>query len=224
MLNKNVKIFMSIIITLGLLVIVYSIFNINYNKIFETFALGILAAATESLPVYINKDIAVSVGYAIDLMAVIILGFPNAIIVAILGMILQIAVDENRNIRTIFNRPYYKTLFNISQISISVFIASLTYKYLGGLSGTFIYPKYIFQAIIAAIVYYFLNNILVTILVSILLNKPFLKTWTKDFSWMITNFFIFSLYRYINGIIFYCIWIYSACCFLYTTYYGKIYV
>lgn len=188
MLNKNVKIFMSIIITLGLLVIAYTILNIDYNKIFETIALGILAAATESLPVYINKDIAVSVGYAIDLMAVIILGFPNAIIVAILGMILQIAVDENKNIRTIFNRPYYKTLFNISQISISVFIASLTYKYLGGVSGAFVYPRYIFQATIAAIVYYFLNNILVTILVSMLLNKPFLKTWTKDFSWMMTNF------------------------------------
>ncbi|AEF16703.1 metal dependent phosphohydrolase [Thermoanaerobacterium xylanolyticum LX-11] len=188
MLNRKVKTFMSIVITLGLLVIVYSILNINYNKIFETVVLGILAAATESLPVYINKDIAVSVGYAIDLMAVIILGFPNAIIVAILGMILQIAVDENKNIRTILNRPYYKTLFNISQISISVFVASLVYKYLGGVSGVFIYPKYIFQAIVAAIVYYFLNNILVTILVSMLVNKPFLKTWTKDFSWMMTNF------------------------------------
>lgn len=188
MLNKRVKIFIGVIATIGLSTILYSVLNIKMDKLLEIIFFGILAAATESLPVYINKDIAVSVGYAIDLMSIIILGFPNATIVAILGMILQIAIDEDRKIKTILNRPYYKTLFNISQISISVFLASLIYKYLGGLSGTFVYPKYIFQAIIAAIVYYFLNNILVTILVSILLNKPFLKTWTKDFSWMITNF------------------------------------
>lgn len=187
MLNNKIKIYISIIVILGVSFILYSITRINYNDYIHIIIFGIIAAMCESLPIYINKDITVSVAFSVDLMAILVYGPFVASLVSFIGLLLQIS-KRNDRYEHIFNKPYYKTLFNISQIALSVGAGGLIYKYLGGLSGTFVYPKYIFQAIIAAIVYYFLNNILVTILVSILLNKPFLKTWTKDFSWMITNF------------------------------------
>ncbi|OXT08764.1 diguanylate cyclase [Thermoanaerobacterium thermosaccharolyticum] len=187
MLNNKIKIYISIIVVLGVSFILYSITRINYNDYIHIIIFGIIAAMCESLPIYINKDITVSVAFSVDLMAILVYGPFAASLVSFIGLLLQIS-KRNDRYEHIFNKPYYKTLFNISQIALSVGAGGLIYKYLGGLSGTFVYPKYIFQAIIAAIVYYFLNNILVTILVSMLLNKPFLKTWTKDFSWMMTNF------------------------------------
>ncbi|WP_434654519.1 HD-GYP domain-containing protein [Thermoanaerobacterium thermosaccharolyticum] len=187
MLNNKIKIYISIIVILGVSFILYSITRINYNDYIHIIIFGIIAAMCESLPIYINKDITVSVAFSVDLMAILVYGPFVASLVSFIGLLLQIS-KRNDRYEHIFNKPYYKTLFNISQIALSVGAGGLIYKYLGGLSGTFVYPKYIFQAIIAAIVYYFLNNILVTILVSFLLNKPFIKTWTKDFSWMLTNF------------------------------------
>lgn len=187
MFNNKLKFYISIIVILGVSFISYSITKISFSDYIHIIIFGVIAAICESLPIYINKDITVSVAFSVDLMAILVYGPFAASLVSFIGLLLQIS-KRNDKYEHIFNKPYYKTLFNISQIAISVGAGGLIYKYLGGVSGVFIYPKYIFQAIVAAIVYYFLNNILVTILVSMLVNKPFLKTWTKDFSWMMTNF------------------------------------
>ncbi|MDN5316068.1 MAG: hypothetical protein PWR08_192 [Thermoanaerobacterium sp.] len=214
MLNNKTKLYIAFITTLGIVLIIYSILNIDNNYIGEVIVFGLIAAITESLPIYINKQVTVSVGYAIDLMALLIFGPYEAVIIGTLGYLLEIVKKRDNSIESVFNKPYYKTLFNISQIALSVGLGGLTYKYLGGRTGTLIYPNYILQAIFAAIAYYFLNNILVTILVSLLLNKSFIKTWLKDFSWMVTNFLFlafigilmastFIAYGYISLVIFF---------------------
>ncbi|MDI3311020.1 MAG: diguanylate cyclase, partial [Thermoanaerobacterium sp.] len=100
MFNKRVKTFIAIIVTIGISIIIYSLFHINIDKLIEILFFGILAAITESLPIYINKDVTVSVGYAVDLMGLFVLGFPNATIVAVIGVMFHMTIDENKNIRT----------------------------------------------------------------------------------------------------------------------------
>lgn len=188
MLNNKAKLYITLVVLTGFSIIVYSLYKINVQKFIEVFIFGILAAITESLPIYINKDVTVSVAYAIDLMAILILGPKGASIIALLGVILQIARDDDKKIKTIFNRPYYKTLFNISQISISVFIGGLAYEYFGGIPGKYVYPNYLYAAIIASTVYYFLNSGIVAVLLSFLMKKSFLSVWLMDFNWAVINF------------------------------------
>jgi len=188
MLNKRVKIYISIIISLGLSFIIYSILNIPINRIVDIILFGFFAVLAESMPIYISKEITVSVAFAVDLMALLIFGPYESALIAGIGTAFQISKYADGRVRHIFNFPYYKTLFNISQIALSVGIGGLIYKYTGGISGTYVYPQHLLSAIFGAIVYYLLNTSIVAILLSFLTNKSLTYVLTKEIKWMIPNF------------------------------------
>jgi putative nucleotidyltransferase with HDIG domain len=188
MLNKRVKIYISIIIIVGLFFIIYSILNVPTNRIVDIILFGFFAALAESMPLYVTKELTVSVAFAVDLMAVLIFGPYEGSLIAAIGVGFQVGKYMDGKIRHIFNFPYYKTLFNISQLALSVGIGGLIYRYTGGVNTNYIYPKYILSALLAAMIYYFLNTIIVAVLVSLLTNRRIKYVLTKDFKWMIPNF------------------------------------
>lgn len=188
MLNKRVKVYISIVIALGLSFLIYSMLKISKDTIPDIILFGLFAALAESMPIYVTKEIAVSVGFAIDLMALLILGPYEAAIVATIGVLFQFGRYPDGKIRHVFNFPYYKTLFNTSELALSVGIAGLVFQYLGGLPGTYIYPQHLFAAILAAVIYYILNAFIVAELVALLINKSLMYILTKDFKWTIPNF------------------------------------
>ena len=188
MLNKRVKIYISIIIIVGLFFIIYSILNVPTNRIVDIILFGFFAALAESMPLYVTKELTVSVAFAVDLMAVLIFGPYEGSLIAAIGVGFQVGKYMDGKIRHIFNFPYYKTLFNISQLALSVGIGGLIYRYTGGVNTNYIYPKYILSALLAAMIYYFLNTIIVAVLASLLTNRRIKYVLTKDFKWMIPNF------------------------------------
>ncbi|MEW9082371.1 HD-GYP domain-containing protein [Caldanaerobacter subterraneus] len=188
MLNKRVKVYISIVIALGLSFLIYSMLKISKDTIPNIILFGLFAALAESMPIYVTKEIAVSVGFAIDLMALLILGPYEAAIVATIGVLFQFGRYPDGKIRHVFNFPYYKTLFNTSELALSVGIAGLVFQYLGGFPGTYIYPQHLFAAILAAVIYYILNAFIVAELVALLINKSLMYILTKDFKWTIPNF------------------------------------
>lgn len=192
MLNKRVKIYISLIITLGLFFIIYSMLKIPSNRIIHIILFGIFSALAESMPIYISKDFGVSVAFAVDLMAILIFGPYGGSLVASLGIILRVGRYADGRIWHIFNMPFYKTLFNVSQLALSVGMGGIIYEYTGGIPGTYIYPQHLLSAILAAIVYYLLNTSIVAILLSFLTNKSLIYVLTKDFKWMIPNFLFLS--------------------------------
>ncbi|WP_172856611.1 HD-GYP domain-containing protein [Thermoanaerobacterium sp. RBIITD] len=213
MLSKKLIFYITFIIIIGISVIIYSIVNINIHYISDILILIIFSAICESLPIYINNNVSVSVAYAVDLMAILLYGPLEGAIIASIGNLLLIR-HVNRKMKCALNTPYYKTLFNISQITISVFLGGFVYKYLGGVPGRYVYPKYLIPAIIASAVYYFSNSGIVAVLLSFLLKKPILSIWTSDFSWTLINFLFlafigilmasaFIAYGYITLVIFF---------------------
>ncbi|MEG6570263.1 HD-GYP domain-containing protein [Thermoanaerobacterium thermosaccharolyticum] len=187
MLSKKLIFYITFIVIIGISVIIYSIVNINIHYISDILILIIFSAICESLPIYINNNVSVSVAYAVDLMAILLYGPLEGAIIASIGNLLLIR-NVNGKMKCALNTPYYKTLFNISQITISVFLGGFVYKYLGGVPGRYVYPKYLIPAIIASAVYYFSNSGIVAVLLSFLLKKPILSIWTSDFSWTLINF------------------------------------
>ncbi|MFV9566971.1 HD-GYP domain-containing protein [Thermoanaerobacter mathranii] len=188
MLNKRVKIYISIIITVGLFFIVYSMLNVPTNRIIDIILFGFFAALAESMPIYITKDVTVSVAFAVDLMALLILGPYEGALIAGIGTAFQISKYADGRVRHIFNFPYYKTLFNMSQIALSVGVGGLIYEYAGGIPRNYIYPHHLLSAILAAIVYYLLNTSVVAILLSFLTDKSLTYIFSKEIKWMVPNF------------------------------------
>lgn len=192
MLNKRVKIYISIIIALGLSFIIYSILNIPINRVIDIILFGFFAALAESMPIYIAKDFSVSVAFAVDLMALLIFGPYQGSLIAAIGMAGRVGRYSDGKTWHIFNMPFYKTLFNVSQLALSVGIAGLIYEYTGGIPGNYIYPQHLLSAIFGAIVYYLLNTSIVAILLSFLTNKSLTYVLTKEIKWMVPNFLFLS--------------------------------
>ncbi|HHW57495.1 MAG TPA: HD-GYP domain-containing protein [Clostridia bacterium] len=188
MLNKRVKIYISIIITLGLFFIIYSMLNVPRNRIVDIILFGFFAILAESMPIHIAKEISVSVAFAVDLMAVLVFGPYEGALIAAIGIAFQIVKDPDGRIKHLFNFPYYKTLFNMAELALSVGIGGLIYKYTGGFPGTYVYPKYLFSAILGAMVYYILNTSIVAVLLSLLTNKSIAYVFSKEIKWMVPNF------------------------------------
>lgn len=192
MLNRKTKVYITLIAIIGMSFIIYSFFKVNADKYIDIIIFGFFAALAESMPIYIAKEVTVSVAFAVDLMAILIFGPYEGALIAAVGNSLQIGRYADGRIRHIFNLTYYKTLFNVSQISLSVGIGGMIYKYLGGIPGQYVYSKYIVAAILAAIVYNLLNTAFMAELLSLLINKSFLSVWVKDFKWTQINFLFLS--------------------------------
>ena len=188
MLNRSVKIYITLIIASGLPFIAYSAFNMPLYMIIDVMIFGCFSALAESMPIYIVKDFAVSVAYAVDLMALFIFGPYGASLVASIGMIGRVGKQADGKVWHVFNMPYYKTLFNISQIALSIGTAGLIYKYTGGAFGTYVYPRYLLPALYAAVTYYILNTAFVALLLSFLMKKPLTYVLTNEIKLAVPDF------------------------------------
>jgi hypothetical protein len=166
--------------------------KIPSNRIIHIILFGIFSALAESMPIYIAKDFSVSVAFAVDLMAILIFGPYGGSLIAVIGTLGRIGRYADGRIWHIFNMPFYKTLFNVSQIALSVGMGGIIYEYTGGIPETYIYPRHLLSAILAAIVYYFLNTSIVAILLSFLTNKSLTSVLTKEIKWMVPNFLFLS--------------------------------
>jgi putative nucleotidyltransferase with HDIG domain len=162
--------------------------NVPRNRIVDIILFGFFAILAESMPIHIAKEISVSVAFAVDLMAVLVFGPYEGALIAAIGIAFQIVKDPDGRIKHLFNFPYYKTLFNMAELALSVGIGGLIYKYTGGFPGTYVYPKYLFSAILGAMVYYILNTSIVAVLLSLLTNKSIAYVFSKEIKWMVPNF------------------------------------
>ncbi|WP_026486000.1 HD-GYP domain-containing protein [Caldanaerobius polysaccharolyticus] len=183
MLNRNSRVYIFLVSMFGVLFIAYSLINVDITKLVNIVLFGALAALAESSPIYISKQVTLSVAFAVDLMAVLLLGPYSGALVAVLGYVLKLDKTDHNKITHIFNRPFYKSLFNISQIALSTGAGGIAYVLLGGIPGKQIVYIYIVPAFIGALIYYMLNSLMISYLVTLLSNKPFLYVWRKDFKW-----------------------------------------
>lgn len=183
MLNKKARLYILFVSVIGILFIFYSLIQLNHMQIVDVILFGALAALAESSPIYISKEVTLSVAFAIDLMAIVLLGPYKGAIVAVLGYIMKVDKVDHNKIIHIFNRPLYKSLFNISQIALSTGAGGIAYVLLGGAVGRQIIPSYLIPAVAGGLVYYILNSFMISYLITLLNEKPFLYVWRKDFKW-----------------------------------------
>lgn len=172
--TKQLKIYLGIIYILALLSFIFS--SIIYRNgdmvgFYDFTAKDILIfiitlAIAESLIIK-YPPIAISTGFAVTTASLIGFGIFGGILVVIFGVAFRV-VKHNGRYNHIFNTPLYKTLFNVSALTISAFISGcIYYKLLGSLYTTnlaIIFIKFILLSFSFLIV----NSIIISNLVYIL--------------------------------------------------------
>ena len=139
-----------------------------------------LAGIAQRNPVTLFRSSAISVGFAVKIAAYVLFGTP----VALWTTIVVVAV----NAYTPKPKPARKVLFNFGQLTISTYVASMTYQLAGGLvpPGGFV-PTMLAVAVSAA-AYFLVNSLLTAGVITLTSESRFFDVWAQNFAWMPLNY------------------------------------
>jgi signal transduction histidine kinase/ActR/RegA family two-component response regulator len=151
------------------------------------FALLILAACLTSLwkvnlPIATTSGSTLSVSYAANLMALLLLGPQSAVIVAAAGVWTQCTYKARHPY------PLYRTVFSTAAEVITMAATGVVYQQLGGPTG----PQDVVgvaKPLVGAIATYFLvNTSLVAAAIALSSSRTFFAVWRDDFLWSGASF------------------------------------
>ncbi len=153
-------------------------FNWEIAKAFVFWSILILVA--ESLRTPLPYGGFVSIGFPVVYATLLIYGPVFSSWIAICGGLASI--QENKKGKA------YRILFNSSQLTISVFLAWLVYKQLGGTIITTVSSGNIIPLGLSALAYFITNSLLVSIVLSLEKRISFIDMWLINFKWLTPNY------------------------------------
>lgn len=182
----KLKAYTLFIIALGMIVLYFGFVNIKPEEISGVIFFIVLGAIAESLTIKLDRNMCVSMGFAIGLAAALIFRFNVISIVAFLSLLLWVEYKEGKLIH-IFNSSAYKRIFNGSAYAISLTLVGLTYNMVTVRYEVLTFLNFNILGIICSVLIYILVSILIyAILMSILENMPITKT-IKENTWLAVN-------------------------------------
>jgi len=189
---RQLKLYISMIIVLGLIFAILLKVNYTIENYGTLILFVILSFIVESLVVPLPGGGAVSLGYAICLSSMIIIGPLGAAICGGIGIMLRIGKPSSEPARHIFNTPFYKTLFNGAQCLLTFGIASLVYYSFGMDVGDRFFYINIIPFILSILTCLFVNTLIVTKLMSMINSQSFFRMFVKNIIWTLPNSFVIA--------------------------------
>ena len=125
-----------------------------------------------------------SVLYAADLMALLLLGLQPAIIVAVAGVLMQCSYKVKKSY------PLYRTLFSAAAEVLTMTATGIVYQQLGG-SLRPLHIAVLAKPLVGAIAAYFIvNTSLVAGAIALTSGRSFFTVWRDDFLWSGASFMV----------------------------------
>lgn len=181
-LPKNFKLFFILVTASATIVLGWNIAHTDWNpeQLFNLLVFGILAIASESLPVALPKGGYVTVSFSVFLSALIL--FPIGVamsVMALSGLLIFGKVASEG--------PLYKRVFNASQFVLSIAAAHGVMSLFNPTSFQ-LDLKSILIYLIAAFVYMAINMTFISIALALILRKSAWSIWINNFRWSVPNF------------------------------------
>src|SRR5581483_118732 len=150
-------------------------------------ALLVLSPLTAAMKVYLplsNGGSTLSVSYAVDFAALLLLGPDQTMVVAAAGAVGQCHLNIKEK------NSAYKTLFSVSSLILTVQGAAFVFRRLGGQFAPMPLEDLTAPLVAAATVYFLLNTLLVASAVALSSRQSIPKTWHNNFLWSAPGYFI----------------------------------
>jgi signal transduction histidine kinase/CheY-like chemotaxis protein len=153
------------------------------------FAFLLIAACVTSawkvtLPIALASGSTLSVSYAANLMALILLGPRAAVCVAVAGAWTQCTFNVQRSY------PAYRTAFSVAAEAITMAATGLAYGWLGGPSGSFAVSALPKPLVGAIATYFVVNTGLVAGAIALSTGRSPWRVWHDDFFWSGSSFMV----------------------------------
>lgn len=177
--SNKLKLCVTTVVILGIAYLIYSVSTASILDMKRAIIFVILAIVAESLLIPTSGESAISVGFAVDLAAILVLGVPEAAWIASIGIMFRMINLHGKRFH-IFNFPIYKTLFNGANILLSAGIAGLCYKVLGGVSGGIDLNNLLLPLIACIVVYVLINETIMSWLMAAITGESFKRSWWSN--------------------------------------------
>jgi len=137
-----------------------------------------------NLPIPLASGSTLSVSYAADLTALLLLGPQQALVISLAGVWAQCAIHVRRRY------PWYRTAFSIAGEALTMTATGVVYQLLGGpLRPVELAP--VSGPLVGAIAtYFFVNTGLIAGAIARTTDRSFLQVWLEDFSWSGASFMV----------------------------------
>ncbi|HEX3026061.1 MAG TPA: HD-GYP domain-containing protein [Clostridia bacterium] len=201
--SKSEKFFLATVISSGMILLLLTTYFCPILDWKDFLFLSILGIITESQAVEFDDANGISITSAIIICA-ILLGNPAVVLwVSAVSVSLAIVKKHGGGFYSIFNIPYYATLFNLSLYVLTASANMAAYYLLG---GTIIQKRYAafsstvhlislnsVPLLISIFTGIFVNTVLVALLMAIRSHESILKIWSSKLLWSIVNLVIVGL-------------------------------
>ena len=135
-----------------------------------------------TLPIALASGSTLSMSYAADLMALLLLGPRQAVVIAVAGVVAQCTVNVKRPY------PLYRTVFSASAEAIAMSATGATYWWFGGAMGSLTFFG-LAKPLVAAITTYFcVNTGFVAGAIGLSSHRSVWIVWRDDFLWSAGSF------------------------------------
>jgi signal transduction histidine kinase/ActR/RegA family two-component response regulator len=135
------------------------------------------SALKVNLPIALASGSTLSVSYAADLMALLLLGPQHAVIIASAGAWTQCTFRVKRRY------PAYRTVFSTAAEALTMAATGVVYVSLGGTTGPFDVTSLIKPLVAAIATYFVVNTGLVAGAIALSTGRSIVKVWRNDFLW-----------------------------------------
>jgi signal transduction histidine kinase/ActR/RegA family two-component response regulator len=137
-----------------------------------------------NLPIATASGSTLSVSYAANLMALLLLGLRPALIIAVAGVLTQCTYKVKKSY------PLYRTLFSATAEVLTMTATGIAYQQLGG-SPVPVHMATLARPLVGAIaVYFVVNTGLVAGAIALTSSRSFFTVWRDDFLWSGASFMV----------------------------------
>ncbi len=182
-----------LVISTATVFLIYLISNYNIDSFSSLLLFTTLSFIAESMAVLLpGGGGAVSVGYAINFAAMVILGPLPAALSSSIGIAFRYVRLSDKKVVHFFNNPLYKNLFNGAQCILSIGVPSVVYYSFNVTAGDPEFYKNIVPLTLALFTYLIINTSIITKLFSILNQKSFWNMFINNIKWTVPNSFVIA--------------------------------
>jgi signal transduction histidine kinase/ActR/RegA family two-component response regulator len=145
---------------------------------------GVTSTWKVTLPITLSSGSTLSVSYAADLMALLLLGSGQAAVIAVAGVIAQCTISVKQPY------PVYRTVFSASAEALTMAATGLVYGWMGGTTSSLVFHSLAKPLVGAIATYFCVNTGLVAGAIGLSTDRPVWRVWHEDFLWSGASFIL----------------------------------
>jgi diguanylate cyclase (GGDEF)-like protein/putative nucleotidyltransferase with HDIG domain len=181
------RVYVAAVIGAGLTVFAARVGHSSFHQPTLFLALLVLSPMTAAMKVYLpltTGGSTLSVSYAVDFAALLLLGPDETMLVAAAGAISQCHLNVKEK------NSAYKTLFSVCALVLTVQAAAFVFTTLGGVFSPMPFDALAGPLVAAATAYFLVNTVLVASAVALSSRQSIGRTWHNNFLWSAPGYFI----------------------------------